>query len=388
MALAPDASPRPPAPPHDHAHGCTHKQAHKQAHEHAHEHAHDHEHAHAHAHAHHHHGLHVHGGATGRLRVAFFLILVVLVVEVGVALVSGSLALLADAGHVLTDIAALGLSWFAVRQAERPADASRTYGYHRTGILVALFNSLTLILIAVYILHEAYNRFFAPVPVQGALMMIAAWVGLVVNLYVGWDLSREGGDNLNIRSAILHVIGDAVASLGVIIAAALIWWRPEWTFLDPAIAVAIAVLIAVGAWQIVRDATGILMEEVPGHIDAHRLADRLRETPGVDGIHDLHVWSIASGLHMLTCHVLLHEFDVVTSAAILNEIRDLLRDEFGIDHCTLQPEWELCGPDNLFCTLDMLREPPGRAPVPGPPTDAGMDSGTPPVLRPRSGEAC
>ena len=347
MGHAPDH----PGHAHGHSHGCDH------------EHAHPHQHSHGHHHGHGH--IDASPRARRRVRLAFFLILIVLVVEVSVALVSGSLALLADAGHVLTDIFALGLSWFALRQAERPADASRTYGYHRTGILVALFNSVTLILIAFYILHEAYGRFSAPVQVEGGWMMFAAWVGLVVNLYVGWDLSREESDNLNIRSAVLHVMGDALASLGVIVAAGFIWWRPQWMFLDPAIAVAIAVLIAVSASQIVKDATSVLMEEAPPHIDVERLVKRVKEIPGVDGLHHLHVWSIASGMPMLTCHLLLHELDVVTSAAVMNEVQKVLREEFGLDHCTLQPEWELCGPDNLFCTLDMLREPPGHAMEPG-----------------------
>ena len=314
--------------------------------------------AHTHSHTHSHRNYATSPTAVGRLRVAFFLILVILVVEFAVALVSHSLALLADAGHILTDVFALGLSWFALKQAERPADASRTYGYHRTGILVALINATTLLLIAVYILHEAWQRMSAPVEVQGGIMMIAAWVALLVNLYVGYDLSREHTDNLNIRSALLHVIGDAMASVGVIIAAALIWWKPAWTWLDPTIAALIAVLIGVGAWQIVRDATSVLMEEAPGHIDMEALVDRIRETRGVEGVHDLHVWSIASGMPILTCHIHLTDFDVVTSAAVMNAVRDLLRDEFGIDHSTLQPEWELCGPENLYCTMDLLKELP------------------------------
>jgi len=292
------------------------------------------------------------------------LISVVLVVEFSVALLSHSLALLADAGHVLTDLVAIGLSWFAIRQAERPPTAQRTYGYHRVGIMVALFNSTTLLLIAVYIAHEAYQRLYVPVHIDGGLMMIAAFVGLVVNLWVGHDLSSEPGENLNVRSAVLHVMGDAAASLGVIIAAALIWWRPNWSALDPGIAVLIAVLIAVGAWQIMNDAVAVLMEGVPANIDMDTLVRRISEVPGVEGLHDLHVWAIASGLPSLTCHVLLRELDIVSTAAIMNSVRDMLKRDFGLTHCTIQPEWELCGPDNLYCTMDMIREMPSTEPAP------------------------
>lgn len=310
-----------------------------------------HNHAHNHAHV-----LPSGPRAAARFRLAFFLITIVLIVEFAVAIVSHSLALLADTGHVLTDLVAIGLSWFAIRQAERPATPQRTYGYHRVGIMAAVFNAATLLLIAVYILHEAYGRLYAPVAVEGSLMMAAAFVGLVVNLWVCRDLSSEPGENLNVRSAILHVSGDAAASLGVIIAAALIWWRPAWIWLDPGIAAAIAVLIALGAARILVDAVAVLMEGAPAHIDMETLVRRIREVPGVDGVHDLHVWAIACDLPILTCHILLRELDIVSTAAVMNAVLDMLKNDFGLSHCTIQPEWELCGPDNLYCTMDLLAE--------------------------------
>lgn len=350
-----------PAHGHSPRHGpeCSHQQAVGPGHAASGGHTHSHDHGHGPGHAH----LPSGPGAARKLAVAFFLIVIVLVVELGVAIISHSLALLADAGHVLTDLVALGLSWYAVRQAERPADQQRTYGYHRTGIMVALFNSATLIIIAAYILHEAWGRLYAPVAVEGAMMIVAALVGLVMNLWVGHDLSSEGGDNLNVKSAVLHVMGDAAASLGVIVAAGLMMWKPAWTWLDPVIAALIAVLIGFGAWQILRDSAGVLMEGVPANIDMERLVRGILSVPGVDGVHDLHVWSIASGLPMLTCHVLLRELDVVSSAAVMNGVRDVLTEQFGITHSTLQPEWELCGPDNLYCTLDLLRSTVSDAPA-------------------------
>ncbi|MBM3461116.1 MAG: cation transporter [Armatimonadetes bacterium] len=315
--------------------------------------AHDHDHHHSHGHGHH------HGTPLRTVAIGFLLTAVILVVEVVVAILSHSLSLLADAGHVLTDLAALGLSWFALKQAERPPNAQQTYGYHRTGIMAALVNASTLILIAIWIMREAYDRFNAPVEVDGLMMGWAAVVGLVANIYIGWILSREGSDNLNLRSAMLHVIGDAMASVGVIVAALVLWLRPTWTFVDPAIGVLISLLIAAGAWRILQDATLVLMEGVPRNINVETLVERILSLPGVRGVHDVHVWCIASGFPLLTCHVHLDETDVVTSAAVMNEIKDTVRKEFGIDHCTLQPEWELCGPsDNMYCSMDTLRRAP------------------------------
>lgn len=293
-----------------------------------------------------------------RLRLAFVLVFFLLIVEVSVALLSHSLALLADAAHVLTDIVAIALSWYAVRQAARPPDPKRTYGYHRVGIMVALFNAVTLVLIALYIIREAWGRLFEPVAVQGGMMMIAALVGVVVNLWVGRNLSADHSDNLNVKSAILHVMGDAAASVGVIVAALLMWWQPSWTWLDPVIAALIGVLVGFGAWRILIDSIAVLLEGVPPGIDMDALVRRVLAVPGVDGVHDLHVWAIASGMPVLTCHVLLREIDVVSTAAVLNGVRETLAESFGIHHVTLQPEWEMCGPDNLYCTGDLLKTPP------------------------------
>lgn len=314
-----------------------------------------HAHATGHAHAHDHSTGHAHvyegPDATKRMGRAFWLIAVVLVVECVAAIMSHSLALMADAGHVLTDLVALALSWFALHQAARPPTAQRTFGFHRTGIMVAVFNSVSLLFIALFIAHEALARMFLPVAVKGPTMMGAAFVGLVVNLWIGHDLAAQHGENLNVRSALLHVLGDAAASLGVVIGAAFIWWRPTLGILDPIIAVLIALLVAYGAWQILHDATVVLMEGVPPHIDLHEVRSRILQLPGVDGVHDLHVWSISVGLSLLTCHVVLHETDVVTTAAVLRAVHDAVAHDFGIAHATLQPEWELCGPEGANCLL-------------------------------------
>src|SRR5438309_286074 len=192
-----------------------------------------------------------HGMAKQTLRLAFFLTLFILAAELIGGFLANSLALLSDAGHVLTDIFALGLAWFATAQAERPANARKTFGYHRVGILAALVNALTLILVALVILWEAVQRLQRPEPIQPLVMFLSAGIGIAVNLYIGFSLQKEG-NNLNVRAAALHVFGDVGASVGVIVAGIIILLT-GWTVVDPVLSVAIAGLIAVGAWRIVRE---------------------------------------------------------------------------------------------------------------------------------------
>jgi cobalt-zinc-cadmium efflux system protein len=308
-------------------------------------------HGHAHGHGHHHHHLHL----TGRkLAIAFFLSFFILAVLVVGGVWSRSLALLADAGHVVTDIAALGLSWYATHQATRPADERRTFGYHRTGILAALANAVTLIVIAVFISWEAYQRLWTPHSVESGVMMIAAAVGLVLNLGIGWGLHGESEHNLNVRSAFLHVIGDAAASAGVIVGAIAIQFT-GLTVIDPILSVAIALFIAYGAWQVVDETTHILMEGVPKELDVTKLAADMRAVAGVVDIHDLHVWSISSGITSLSCHLLIADDHVANSMAIVAEVNGLLGDRYAIEHTTIQAEAVHCSPDSPGCNLSFTQ---------------------------------
>ena len=218
---------------------------------------------------------HTHGMAKQTLRLAFFLTLIILAAELAGGIVSHSLALLSDAGHVLTDIFALGLAWFATGQAEKPADARKTFGYHRVGILAALINALTLILIALWILYEAVQRFQHPEPIQPLVMFLSAGIGIVVNLYIGFGLQKEK-DNLNMRAAALHVFGDVGASIAVIVAG-LIILLTDWTPADPLLSVGIAGLIAVGAWRILRETTDILLEASPKGIEMPALVHDMKQ---------------------------------------------------------------------------------------------------------------
>jgi len=299
---------------------------------------------------------HSHGMTGRKLRTAFALTAGILVIEVAGGLLSNSLALLSDAGHVLTDIVALGLAWYATAQAERPADARRTYGYHRTGILAALANAVTLILIVIGIAYEAWGRLAHPEPVAPLLMFAAALVGIAVNLYIGFGLRAEGGNNLNVRAAMLHVFGDVGASAGVILGG-LVILVTGWQAADPLISLGIAVLIAKGAWDILRETTDILMEATPKQVNAAELVRDLLRVPGVHDVHDLHIWSLAGGMPVLSAHVQVADDRALSACdALLGALTTVLHEQYRIAHSTLQLEWANCETPALYCRLP-IHEP-------------------------------
>jgi cobalt-zinc-cadmium efflux system protein len=296
---------------------------------------------------------HTHGLARRALRLGFFLTLGVLLIEVAGGFLSGSLALLSDASHVLTDAIALGLAWFAAAQATRPADERRTFGYHRVGILTALVNGATLIVIAIAITVEAIQRLRHPEPVIPGIMIAAAFVAISVNLFIGFSLRRESASNLNARAAALHVIGDVAASVGVVIGAVVILVTgADWV--DPLVSVIIALLIAVGAVRIVREAIGILLEATPAGLSLPALARDMCSIPGIQSVHDLHVWSIASGMRALSCHAVIADLPPSGSAPILDRVTAMLRNRYGISHSTIQFESAAHESHGGFCAC-----PPG-----------------------------
>ena len=310
-------------------------------------------------HAGHNHVNHTHGMAKQSLRLAFFLTMLILIAELVGGLVANSLALLSDAGHVVTDIFALGLAWFAVVQAERPSNARKTFGYHRVGILAALANSVTLILIAFVIVWEAVQRFQHPEPVQPLIMFLAAAVGIAINLYIGFGLRKEG-HSLNERAAMLHVFGDVGASAGVIIAGIIILLTHQ-TIVDPLLSVGIAVLIAIGAWRILRETTDILLEAVPRELSMPDLVRDMREIEGVQDVHDLHVWSIASNMYALSCHAMIDDRPQSKSSAILHSMNEMLHERYHIGHATIQFECnphqeQYCSVDGLYCQMEVHDE--------------------------------
>jgi cobalt-zinc-cadmium efflux system protein len=298
--------------------------------------------------------IHSHGVAKQSLRLAFILTIVILAVELVGGWLANSLALFSDAGHVVTDIFALGLAWFATLQAERPPNARKTFGYHRAGILAALVNAVTLILIALAIVFEAIQRFQQPEPVQPLFMFLSAGVGIVVNLFIGFGLRREDS-NLNMRAAALHVFGDVGASVGVVIAGIIIL-ATGWTIADPLLSIAIAALIALGAWRILRETTDILLESTPKNISLPQLVHDMRKINGVQDVHDLHVWCITSEMNALSCHVLIDNLPPSQSAPIMQSLTDMLGKKYSIGHTAIQfesdPHQGTCM-DGLYCQMKM-----------------------------------
>jgi len=303
--------------------------------------------------------IHTHGLAKQTLRLAFFLTLFILAAELIGGFLANSLALLSDAAHVLTDIFALGLAWFAMAQAERPANERKTFGYHRVGILSALVNAITLILVALAILLEAVQRFQHPEPIQPFIMFLAAGIGIAVNLYIGFGLRKEG-NNLNVRAAMLHVFGDVGASVGVIVAGIVILLT-GWTPADPLLSIAIAGLIAVGAWRILHETSDILLEATPRGLNVESLVQDMLSVPDVQNVHDLHVWSIASGMRALSCHTLIDDLPPSQSSAILQSLETMLREKYQIGHTAIQFECDphvaqCCSVDGLYCQMERKSE--------------------------------
>lgn len=300
-----------------------------------------HDHA-AHANAGHSHTGHSHAidsRAANRKRLVAVLVLSAgyMFAEVIGGLLTNSLALIADAGHMLSDVAALALSLFAMWIAQRPPTPQRSFGYYRTEILAALVNGATLVAVALYVFVEAHDRFRAPPDVQGGLMMAIAAGGLAVNVAGLLILNAGRNDSLNVRGAWLHVATDALGSLGAIIGGLLIWTR-GWNWADPAVSVIIGMLVVYSSWNLLRQTVSVLMEEAPAHIDVDELRNSMASVPGVSAVHDLHVWSITSGMVALSGHVCIG--DGVSSSQVLAEVCKRTREGFGIDHITIQVEPE------------------------------------------------
>lgn len=294
-----------------------------------HDHTHDHSHSHAHDHVH-------HTGASQRVLV---IVLVLNVIYMLAEAIGGwwanSLALLSDAGHMLADIAAIALSLFAARFAQRPATPSKTYGYYRMEILAALANGVTLILISLLICYEAWHRLRQAEIVEAKTLIAISLGGLLVNVISAKVLHGAHANDLNLRGAFLHVLGDLFGSLAAVVAGLLILWR-GWLWADPVFSVVICVLIVYSSWRLVSEAVNVLLEGTPAHIDAAAVEAAMRTVSGVRDIHDLHIWTITSNRYALTAHVIIAESE--NSYRILRELRELLASQFSLTHSTLQLE--------------------------------------------------
>jgi cobalt-zinc-cadmium efflux system protein len=289
-------------------------------------------------------------GLSRRLGIAAGLTLVLVVVEVAAGLAANSLAILTDAAHNITDVIALGLSWIALQLALRPAHAGKTYGYHRAGILAALVNSTGLVLIALGIFYEASQRFHRPPEIDTGIMAMVAAVAFVINLGTALIIRHGSANDLNVRSAFVHLMGDVFSTLGALAAAGAIALT-GWSGWDAAVSMLIGLLILWNAWGILHETVHILLESTPLDINPEKLVDDLLQMEGVHGVHDLHVWSISRSLRTLSAHILVGEISIRESAVIQAKIDRLLCDRYGIRHATLQMECENCLPDRLYCDM-------------------------------------
>jgi len=269
------------------------------------------------------------------LRMALVLTASFLGVEIVGGILANSLALLSDAAHMFTDVVALGLASFAVRIAGRPATDTKTYGYHRAEILVALLNGLVLWVIVIGILWKAWERLLDPPEVLGGSVAVVAAVGLVVNLIAARMLSDAASHNLNVRGALLHVVADVLGSLGALVAGGVILIT-GWTAADAVASVVIGALVLFSSWTLVREAVDILMEAVPRHIDLDELRSALEAVPGTNEVHDLHVWSLTTGRYALSAHAVIAEG--TPGDHVLAEMTERLATQFAIDHVTIQLE--------------------------------------------------
>ena len=300
---------------------------------------------HSHNHSHLHEAAHQ---STKRLSISLVLTLAFVFIEASAGIFSNSLALLTDAAHNLTDVIALALSWFAIRVTTRPSNERKTYGYHRVGILVALANSTTLVLISLGIFYEAYHRFINPPEVQSSILIGVGLIAVVINIVTAMLVHKGSESDLNLRSAFLHLMGDVLSTIGAVIAGVIIYFTGA-NWLDPLVSVIIGFLILYNAWGILRDAIDILLEAKPRDIDAVKLVDDVMQVDGVLGVHDLHIWSITQNLRTMSAHVLTNDLPISAGADIQHQINEIVHHRYNISHATLQLECVNCLPDSLYC---------------------------------------
>jgi cobalt-zinc-cadmium efflux system protein len=297
-----------------------------------------------------------------KLLFAILLNLGIIVVELVGGWLAHSVGLLSDAAHNATDVAVLVISWWAFHQATRPSHGRRTFGYHRAEILTALFNAALFLATTGWIIAESFQRLLHPVPVDGPVVAAIAAVAFGANLWTALLLRRPAAGNLNVKSAFIHMVADALISLGVIVSGVMIGLT-GWTVLDPAIGTVIALVIASEAWKILRQSVTILLEGVPPDIDTDAVAAQLRAAPGVRDINDLHIWALGSGVSALSCRVVVCDMPISETEHLTRALRRDLRERFGIGHATLEYE-TLAEPKPLYC--DLKTHHPEAAPAPPP----------------------
>lgn len=271
--------------------------------------------------------------------------------EVIGGLLTGSLALLSDAAHVFLDFFALALSYAAIRLSTLPADDRHTYGYHRLRVLAALVNGALLLVVAFQIFREAINRLADPQPVLAGPMLVVAVVGLLVNLMVAFVLRGHDHEDLNVRSAFLHVLGDALASVGVIVAGVVIVLT-GWMVVDPLVSVLIGIIILAGSGNLLRRTLHVLVEGVPPGLTATDVAEAMQKLPAVSQVHDLHVWTLSPGYVALSAHIVLDDQSLSEAQSVMGRLKEMLAERFDIEHTTIQFECESCEEGAIICQYE------------------------------------
>ncbi len=294
---------------------------------------------------------HYHGGGTGRiLWWSLVATAVFVVVEFIAGIQAHSLALLSDAGHNFTDGLALLLAWFGLYLQAKPANEVKTFGYHRAGVLTAFINALTLVALAVWIFYESYQRLLSPLAVHETVMMAVAGAGLVLNGGIMWGLRVARHHDINIRSAFVHMLGDLLGSIGIVVGAVAIRYT-GWQQIDPLLSMLIGVLIIWTAWDIIKESLNILLEGLPRGLELQSVISAMRGVEGVLDVHDLHIWSLGSNTPALSCHVLIEDLPPSASERTLRRINDVLCARFHISHTTVQFEHVSCAVSESGCVI-------------------------------------
>lgn len=296
-----------------------------------------------------HHHCHQHHGSGPVLKWSLIATALFVIVQFAAGLQAGSLALLSDAGHNLTDALALALAMFGVYLQGKPADELRTFGYHRGGVMVAFGNAIVLIVLSLYLFVEAYERLRAPQPVEERTMILVAALGIVLNVAIMWGLRRFNKD-VNIRAASVHMLGDALGSVAIIVGAIVISYT-GWLVIDPILSILIGLLIIWSGLDVIRESLNILLEGTPRGMKRATVEAAMRNVPGVVDVHDVHIWSLGSSSHALSCHALIEDMPPSESARILEGINRILASEFGIYHTTVQFEHQRCPVSKVGCTM-------------------------------------
>jgi cobalt-zinc-cadmium efflux system protein len=288
----------------------------------------------------------------GRVLVWSLVLTVLFVVaEVLAGIEAHSLALLSDAGHNFTDALALLLAWFGVYYGRKPPDEVKTYGYHRAGVLAAFVNALSLVVLSGFILYESYLRWQSPQQVHEVTMLVVAAAGLVLNVGIMLGLRRERGRDLNVRGAWVHMLGDALGSIGIVVGALIIRFT-GWERTDPVLSALIGLLIIWTAWGIVKESLNILLEGLPRGLDLNSVVAAMREVADVIDVHHVHIWSLGSSTHALSCHVMIDDLRVSASDSILQDLNTMLAERFHIHHTTVQFEHANC----TGCPIELREE--------------------------------